>query len=59
MKKRVVVNDKMQRNYKYVLSASTGKNFDPEFKPELTPKEIIEEGEKETKKIIHKLKSGS
>lgn len=39
-----VVNDKMQKNYKYFLSEPIGKNFDPEFKPELTPKEMLELG---------------
>jgi hypothetical protein len=43
-KKIVIVNDKMQKNYKYVLSESVGKNFDPEFKPELTPKQMLELG---------------
>jgi hypothetical protein len=39
MKRRtVVVNDKMQKGYRYVLTAPVGRNFDPEFKPELTPR---------------------
>ena len=42
--KRVVVNDSMQKGYFYYLSAPAGKNFDPEFKPELTPKELLELG---------------
>jgi hypothetical protein len=44
MKKRVVVNDKMQKNYVYFLTEPKGKNFDSDFKPELTPKEILELG---------------
>lgn len=41
---KVVVNDKMQSNYAYVLTELAGKNFDPEFKPELTPKQMLELG---------------
>jgi hypothetical protein len=42
MRKRIVtVNDKMQKNYRYVCSESAGKNFDWEFKPELTPKQML------------------
>jgi hypothetical protein len=45
MKKRVVVvNDKMQNGYRYVLAEPTGRNFDPEFRPELTPKEMLSLG---------------
>lgn len=39
--KIVRVNDKMQRGYRYSLSAPIGRNFDPEFRPELTPKEML------------------
>lgn len=39
-----MVNDKMQKNYVYHLTEEMGKNFDPEFKPELTPKEMLELG---------------
>lgn len=42
--KVIVVHDKMQRGYKYILSQPMGKNFDPEFKPELTPKQMLELG---------------
>lgn len=42
--KIVIVNDKMQRNYRYVLTQPIGKNFASDFKPELTPKEILELG---------------
>ncbi|MBW6431941.1 hypothetical protein K0A96_02025 [Patescibacteria group bacterium] len=37
----VVVNDKMQRNYRYNLIEPVGKNFDIEFKPELSPKQML------------------
>jgi len=40
-KKKVVVNDKMQKGYNYELVEPIGKNFDPEFKPELTPKQML------------------
>jgi hypothetical protein len=40
-KKRVVVNDLMQRDYVYYLTESAGRNFAPEFKPELTPAEML------------------
>ena len=39
--KLVIVNDKMQRGYHYLLTEPVGRNFDPEFKPELTPKEML------------------
>jgi len=42
--KTVIVNDKMQRGYKYYLTEPVGKNFDPDFKPELTPKQMLEMG---------------
>jgi hypothetical protein len=44
MKKLVTVNDKMQKGYKYELVEPAGKNFDPEFKPELTPIEMLSMG---------------
>lgn len=39
--KTVIVNDKMQKNYRYTLSEPMGKHFDPEFKPDLTPKQML------------------
>ncbi len=42
--KKVVINDKMQKGYSYILSEPMGRNFDPEFKPDLTPKEMLELG---------------
>jgi hypothetical protein len=43
-KRTIVVNDKMQKGYRYVLSAPIGRNFDPEFKPELTPQRMLKLG---------------
>jgi hypothetical protein len=40
-KRTVTVRDKMQRGYRYTLSEPAGRNFDPEFKPDLTPKEML------------------
>lgn len=34
----------MQKNYRYALTEPMGKNFHPEFKPELTPKQMLEMG---------------
>lgn len=42
--KIVTVNDKFQEGYKYELTESIGKNFRPDFKPELTPKEMLKLG---------------
>ncbi len=39
--KTITVNDKMQKNFVYELSEPMGKNFDPRFKPELTPKQML------------------
>lgn len=35
------MNDKMQKGYVYYLTEPMGKNFDPRFRPELTPKEML------------------
>jgi hypothetical protein len=37
----VIVDDRMQRGYRYSLSQPAGRNFDPEFRPELTPQEML------------------
>ena len=34
----------MQKTYRYELSAPMGKDFDADFKPELTPKQMLELG---------------
>ncbi len=42
MKKKIIkVNDRMQKNFSYELTEPAGKNFDPRFKPELTPKQML------------------
>ena len=42
MRKRTVsVTDKMQKGYRYVRSAPAGRGFDPEFKPQLTPAQML------------------
>ncbi len=41
---RVLVNDLMQENYEYFLTEKVGENFDKNFKPDLTPQEMLELG---------------
>jgi hypothetical protein len=43
-KQTILVNDKMQRAYCYVLSEPAGRNFHPSFQPELTPKDMLRLG---------------
>jgi len=43
-RRTVTVNDKMQKGYRYVLSAATGRNFDSEFKPQLSPTQMLRLG---------------
>jgi hypothetical protein len=40
-KRLVVVNDLMQQGYAYFLTEPAGRNFHPQFKPELTPKQML------------------
>jgi hypothetical protein len=40
----VVVNDLMQRGYRYTLSEPCGRNFDPIFRPQLTPPQMLSLG---------------
>lgn len=44
MVQSVLVNDKMQSGYTYLLVEPTGKNFASEFKPDLTPQRMLELG---------------
>ncbi len=39
--RKVVVNDLMQRNYVYFLTEPPGRKFHAEFRPELTPKQML------------------
>ncbi|NLF07829.1 MAG: hypothetical protein GX594_07600 [Pirellulaceae bacterium] len=43
-RKIVVVNDLMQQGYEYELAARPGRDFHAEFKPELTPAEMLRLG---------------
>ncbi len=40
----IIVNDRMQSNYRYELTEPVGRNFHVDFKPELTPKKMLELG---------------
>jgi hypothetical protein len=44
MKTKVVVNDKMQRGYVYYRIEPAGRNFAPEFTPDLTPAQMLRLG---------------
>lgn len=43
-KRRVEVDDLMQKDYVYFLVEPVGRNFDPNFRPELTPKQMLKLG---------------
>ena len=40
----ISVKDRMQNGYRYERVAPIGRNFHPEFRPELTPKQMLELG---------------
>ena len=44
MKRRVVVNDKMQRGYVYYRTEPAGRNFASDFTPDLTPEQMLRLG---------------
>src|SRR5687768_3648680 len=41
---RIVVNDRMQTGYVYYLTEPAGENFDRDFRPQLTPAEMLRLG---------------
>ena len=41
MLKKITVNDRMQTGYEYLLTEGIGQNFDKDFRPDLTPKEML------------------
>lgn len=42
--KKIIVNDKMQKGYSYIIKAKYGDIDDPEFKPELSPPQMLKMG---------------
>lgn len=42
--RRVAVNDRMQQGYAYLLTEPVGANFHPDFRPQLTPPELLKIG---------------
>lgn len=44
MNKKIIVQDNMQDGYEYILSEPVGKHFHPDFKPDLTPEEMLSLG---------------
>ena len=44
MKRRVIVNDRMQRGYVYYRTELPGRGFAPGFRPDLTPQQMLRLG---------------
>ena len=44
MRQRVVVNDRMQHGYVYYRTERPGENFAPDFRPQLTPQQMLRLG---------------
>ncbi len=42
--KKIVINDVLQSGYSYVRTKKEGQDFHPDFKPHLTPQEMLELG---------------
>ena len=43
-KRKIIVNDLMQKTYIYYLTEPIGENFHPEFKPDIPPKDMLAMG---------------
>ena len=41
---KIIVNDLMQKGYSYETTEDEGKNFHPDFKPDFSPKQMLEYG---------------
>jgi hypothetical protein len=41
MRRVTIVNDRLQKGYRYELVAAVGRNFHPDFRPDLTPAEML------------------
>ena len=41
---KLIVNDSMQSGYEYARTEPEGRNFDPDFLPDLTPSEMLSLG---------------
>lgn len=44
MPRKIIVNDLMQSGYTYTLTEKEGENFQPDFKPQLSPEEMLRLG---------------
>jgi len=44
MRRRVVIHDRMQHGYVYDRTEPVGRHFAPEFRPQLTPKQMLQLG---------------
>lgn len=42
--RQVTVDEPYQTGYEYALTEPVGKNFDPDFRPDLTPKQMLQAG---------------
>lgn len=51
MTREIIVNDTFQTDYSYKLEALEGEQFDTEFRPHFTPKQMLEHGVFEGKYI--------
>lgn len=44
VEKKITYSDRFQKKYQYTLSEPEGKNFDPLFRPDLTPRQMLHMG---------------